>query len=384
MTLLRFLPLVSKQIVRRRTQSVLTALGVALAMFLFTALRALGQGVTDATVATAADSTLVVYRESRFCPFTSRLPERYGPEIAKVPGVASVTPMRIVVSNCRTSLDVVTFRGVPREPFAEREARAFRVTSGSLGDWLARTDAALVGRTLADRRGLRPGDRFQASGITVTVAAIFESENAQDRNVAYVDLEFLQRAPGAQQLGVVTQFLVRVDDPSRLDDVAARIDDAMRHESDPTSTRSEKAFTARAAADVMELVGFASWVAIGCAAAVLALVANAITLSVQERVRDLAVMETLGYTGPLLAGLVVLESAVLAVAGGLAGIAASVAVLHLWSPSLSNEGLSIGFSTAPSVWLAALAVAAGAGVLAGLVPAWRVARLDVAGSFRAV
>ena len=382
--ILRLLPLVWKQVMRRRTQALLTAGGVALAMFLFTALRSLGAGVAEATEASAADSTLVVYRESRFCPFTSRLPERYGPTIAKVPGVAEVTPMRVIVSNCRASLDVVTFRGVPREEFAGHEARDFRIVDGSLAAWLARGDAALVGKTLADRRGLRVGDSFDSSGITVSVAAIFESDAAQDRNVAYVDLPFLQRAPGAQQLGVVTQYVVRVDDPTRLDDVAARIDAEFKSESDPTSTRSEKAFTARAAADVMELVGFATWVAVACAAAVLALVANAITLSVQDRVRDLAVMETLGFTGRLLALMVVMESAVLSLCGGVVGVACAAVALRVWSPSLSNEGLSIGFSTGPQVWLPALGVAAFSGVLAGLVPAWRVSRFDLAGSFRAV
>ena len=221
-------------------------------------------------------------------------------------------------------------------------------------------------------------------GVTVTVAAVFESDEPQDKNVAYVDLPFLQLSQGGQQLGIVTQFLVRVTDPTQLDAVAERVDAELKTEQDPTTTRSEKAFTARAAGDVMELVRFASWVAIGCAAAVLALVANAIVLSVQDRVRDLAVFETLGYTGRLLAGLVVLESAFLAFTGGALGTGAAVVALQVWSPSLSNEGLSIGFPTGPDVWLVGLAVSAVTGILAGLAPAWRVARLDLVGSFRAV
>jgi putative ABC transport system permease protein len=382
--MLRFLPLVWKTVTRKRTQALLTAGGVALAMFLFTLLHSLGAGVTAATQSTAGDSVLVVYRESRFCPFTSRLPERYVDTIRKVPGVESVLPVRVVVSNCRASLDVVTFRGVPKDEFVAREASRVRVVEGSLADWTARGDAALVGRTLADRRRLRPGDRFDASGVTVTVAAVFESDDAQDRNVAYVDLPFLQRTPGAQLVGAVTQFNVRVSDPSRMDEIARRIDDEFHGEADPTSTRSEKAFTARAAADVLELVRFGEWVAIGCAAAVLALVANAITLSVQDRVRDLAVMETLGYTGRLLAGLVVFESTVLALTGGIVGVGAAAVTLRVWSPSLTSEGLSIGFETDASVAAVSLVVAAAAGVLAGLVPAWRVSRFDLVGSFRAV
>lgn len=380
--MLRFVPLVLKQVVRRRTSSLLTASGVALAMFLFTALRALSAGVEEAAGASPSERTLVVFREGRFCPMTSRMPERYASAIAEIAGVGAVLPVQIVLSNCRTGLDVVAFRGVPKDAYRAWVASP-RIVAGSYDDWAARTDAALVGRALAERRGLRVGDRLEAAGVSATVAAIFESDAPQERNVAWVDLGMLQRSlrDGA---GRVTQFLVRVDDPARLDGAAREIDARFRTESDPTTTRGEREFTARSAADVLELVRFGSWVAIGCAAAVLALVANAITLSMQDRVGDLAVLETLGFTGRLLASLIVSEAVVLSVAGGAAGVAAAVAVLRVASPNLTNEGLSIPFVASPGVWAAALATSAAAGVLAGAVPAWRVARFDLARSFRAV
>src|SRR5215204_6962862 len=119
----RFIPFVFKQVYRAPTRTALTLAGVAVAMFLFVAVQAMQAGVREATETTARDTTLVVYRQNRFCPATSKLPEYYGDRIAKVPGVASVTPMKIVVNNCRTSLDVVTFRGVPEEKFATEYAK---------------------------------------------------------------------------------------------------------------------------------------------------------------------------------------------------------------------------------------------------------------------
>jgi putative ABC transport system permease protein len=381
---LRFLPVVWKPLVRRRTRTILTTLGVATAMFLFGAVRALHEGLREATSRTAKDSVLVVYRQDRFCPFTSRLPEDYEARIRRVPGVAEVVPMRIVVSNCRASLDVVTFRGVPREAFAAGEARRFRVVQGSLEDWLRRTDAALLGRTLADRRGLSAGDRFDANGITVTVAAVFDSDEPQDRNVAYVDLDFLQRAPGVKQDGIVTQYNVRVTDPARLEEVAAAIDSEFHSAQEPTATRPEKAFVARAAGDVLEIIGFTRWVGLACLAAVFALVANAIALSVRDRVKEIGVLQTLGFTGVQVGGLVVLEGLLLGVAGGILGTGCAAAFLRLTSFSLSNDGQSIPFATGPAVWGAGLLLSVGLGVLAGLVPAVLAARLPVAGSFRAV
>ncbi len=381
---LRFLPVILKPLLRRRTRTILTILGVATAMFLFGAVRALQQGLSDATRRTAQDSVLVVYRKDRFCPFTSRLPEDYEARIRRVPGVAGAVPMRIVVSNCRASLDVVTFRGVPRDAFAATEAVRFRVVQGSIADWVRRTDAAILGRTLADRRGLSAGDRFDANGITVTVAAVFDSDEPQDQNVAYVDLDFLQRAPGVKQDGIVTQYNVRVTDPARLEEVAAAIDEEFRSAQEPTATRPEKAFVARAAGDVLEIIGFTRWVGLGCLAAVFALVANAIALSVRDRVKEIGVLQTLGFTGLQVGWLVVGEGLVLGVAGGLLGTGGAAAFLRMTNFSLSNDGLSIPFAAGPGVWAAGVAMSVALGVLAGLVPAILAARMPVAGSFRAV
>src|SRR5688572_18753293 len=202
----KYMPLVWKQVSRHRTRTLLTVGGVATAMFLFAAVQAMQAGVKEATEMTAKDTTLVVYRQNRFCPATSRLPEYYGERIAKVPGVVSVVPMKIVVNNCRTSLDVVTFRGVPEEAFVEHYVKDFDLLSGSIDEWKNRTDAALLGETLAKRRGLSVGDRFDAAGVTVYVAGIARSEEPQDQNVGYVHLPFLQRASGDRKLGAVTQF----------------------------------------------------------------------------------------------------------------------------------------------------------------------------------
>ncbi|HYG77502.1 MAG TPA: ABC transporter permease, partial [Planctomycetota bacterium] len=154
----KFLPFVLKQVYRNPTRSLLTVGGVATAMFLFCSIEAMQSGMREATEANAADTTLIVYRENRFCPFTSRLPQRYHERIEKIPGVKSVVPMKIVVSNCRTSLDVVTFRGVPADIFSSAHAPGLQVISGSIEDWKQRSDAALVGLTLASRRGLKAGD----------------------------------------------------------------------------------------------------------------------------------------------------------------------------------------------------------------------------------
>ncbi|MCZ7648311.1 MAG: ABC transporter permease [Planctomycetota bacterium] len=384
MLALKYWPVVFKHVIRHRTRTALTVLGVGTAMFLFAAVEALQLGMRRATEENAQDSTLVVYRENRYCPFTSRLPQYYLDRIANVPGVRSVVPMRIVVSNCRASLDVVTFRGVPPELFTDAYRQEVELVSGSLDEWRGRTDAALLGETLASRRGLRMGDRFDANGLTIYVAGIIRSADPQNQNVGYVHLDFLQYAPGLRDRGVVTQFNVKVDDPARMEEVAKAIDAELKNDSDPTTTRSEKAFVARAAADVLEIVRFTSWMGWGCLAAVLALVANAVVLSVQGRIRDHAVLQTLGFSGGLIARMIVAEGLLLSVLGGALGTGMALLALHWSDLSLSNEGLSINIGADPRVLLWGLAASLALGVLAGLAPAWQASRREIAACFRAV
>ena len=269
----RVIPTVLRQIVRSPIRSGLTIAGIAVAMFLFVSVESMREGVRTATRVQAEDTTLVVYRENRFCPFSSRLPQFYGDRIERLDGVKTVVPMQIHVSNCRASLDVVTFRGVPRDDLTL--AIDGQVRDGSIADWQARGDAAIVGEALATRRGIKTGDRFSAAGVTVYVSGILETDHPQNRNIVWVHLPFLQEvARRGGSGGLVTQFNVSVDDPTELETIAASIDEIFAHDEYPTSTRPERAFVGRVARDIVELVDFAGMLAWGALAAVFALIAN--------------------------------------------------------------------------------------------------------------
>jgi putative ABC transport system permease protein len=374
---IRLLPVVAKYIVRHRTRTLLTVLGSAAAMFLFCAVESMRQGVVRATRASADETTLVVYRENRFCPFSSELPESHARQIAQIAGVADVLPVLVAVNNCGTSLDVVTFRGVP----ADRFGGGLQLSEGSLEAWRARTDAALVGQRLAARRGLKVGDAISSSGITAQIAGIIDAQNPQEENSVFVHLGFLQRASGRKP-GIVTQFNVTLAPGASLEEVSAAIDAELKVSAAPTWTASEKTFVGRAAADIVELVSFASWLGYGSLVAVFALVANAVMLSVQDRVKDIAVMQTLGYRDGTIARLIVLESVLLSMAGGGLGLAAAWLATHVGQFSLAMEGNAISIITTPAIVATGLALCLAIGVGAGLTPAWRAARLRTSEAFR--
>lgn len=369
------------QLRRHPVRSLLTVLGVMAGMFLFVTIETMQESLRRTTELSAEDVTLVVYRQNRFCPFTSRLPQSYGRKIAEIPGVREVYPMQIVVNNCSTSLDVVTFRGIPREKM-DLFQKNLKLLDGSVEKWKARSDAALVGRVLAERRRVAVGDKLDAAGITVTVAGIIDSDNPQNLNVGYLHLDYLQQASKVG-LGIVTQFNVQVDKPARLQEVAQAIDKTFLHDQDPTSTRPEKAFVAQAIEEVSLLIRSGRHVGWAALFTVFALVSNTILLSVRGRVREYAVMQTLGYGRPHLLWMVVLEGMALGLLGGGLGLAAAAALVHFGHFSLSVDALSVVFTIAPQTLLYGLGASVLLGFLAGLVPAWRVMHQDIVENLRA-
>jgi len=341
-----------------------------------------GEGgfLTLLQAADAADTVLVVYRQNRFCPSTSRLPEHYAEEIRRIPGVREVIPVQIVVNNCGASLDVVTFRGVP-EALLQKFAPEIAIIAGSEEEWQKRDDGALLGEAFAARRGLKPGDKFNAAGVTVTVSGIIRSPFVQDNNVAYVKLPFLQQA-SRTGLGVVTQFNVRVATAEDLPRVSQAIDERFRSDQQPTDTRPEKAFFAETASELIELIGFTRWLGIGAVLAVTALVANALLLIVRGRVKENAVLRTLGYPGRAIACLVISEGAMLGLAGGLVGVGLSFAFLRWQSFTLGNEGQTLAIRPDLTVALSGIGVALTLGLLASLWPAWQAVSQSIVKNLR--
>jgi putative ABC transport system permease protein len=117
---------------------------------------------------------------------------------------------------------------------------------------------------------------------------------------------------------------------------------------------------------------------------VLALVANAIVLSVQDRIRDHAILQTLGFDGSLIARLIVMEGLLLGVIGGVIGTVAALIATQWSSLSLSTEGLNIPIRADMSILLTGFVVSILLGVVAGLVPAWQASRREITTAFRAV
>ena len=379
--MLRFIPYVLKNIWRHRTRALLTISGAAVALFVFSFVGAVGHGLDELTRGKQSERSLIVFQANRFCPFTSKLPEDYASRIGKLPGVREVVPIQVFMNNCRASLDVVVFQGIPPEKL--RTARELRLVNGSWDEFLKHRDAALVGQAVARRRGLRPGQRFSIGELTVTVAGIFQAAPSEE-NFVYTQLEFLQRTRGLHAVGTVTQFEVRLTDDADAESVARVIDDTFRGAQIVTDTRPRGVFEANAVGDLVELIGFAYYLGYACVGLVLALVATTTVMAVQDRVREHALLQTLGFTGRRIFCLVLTESAILGLSGGMLGVGVALIVLKFSGLAVGTEGVMIAFLPSWSLLTTGMLVAAASGLLAGTVPAWQAGRAEIVAARRQV
>ncbi len=117
----KFIPYTLKTLWRHRSRTILTVSGSAVALFVFCFVGAVQEGMNDLQRRQEAKGSLIAFQANKFCPATSHLPQDYDQQIARLDGVREVVPVQVFTNNCRASLDVVVFYGVPPEKL--RKAR---------------------------------------------------------------------------------------------------------------------------------------------------------------------------------------------------------------------------------------------------------------------
>jgi putative ABC transport system permease protein len=377
---LTFLPYTLKSLWRHRTRSLLTISGAAVALLVFCFVGSVQRGLFALTENQEAGRSLIVFQENRFCPQSSKLPQDYAQTIAKQPGVADVMPIMVFTNNCRASLDAIVFQGMATDLL--KKWRKLDLQSGAWETFAKQDDAALVGSAVAGRRKLKAGDKFTIGDITVVVAGAFSADNAADEGLIYTHLDFLQRARGLSDVGMVTQIEVHLNDGANADAVAQAIDAEFHSGPVATTTRTKGMFQADTLSDLAELIGFIHYLGYACVGLVLSLVATTTVMSVQDRIKEHAVLQTLGFRPRRIFGLVITESVLLSLLGGGLGIAAGMLFLAWSGMSVAAEGVTIAFRPSWQIALQGAVASLGVGVIAGLAPGWQAAQAKIVAALR--
>lgn len=377
---MKFIPYILKTLWRHRSRTILTVTGSAVAIYVFCFVGAIQEGMDDLQRRQRAKGALVTFQANKFCPATSHLPQDYDQQIAKIDGVREVIPIQVFTNNCRASLDVVVFYGVP--PQLLRTARDFELASGNWAEFEEHQGSAVVGQAVASRRGIKTGDKFSIGDLSVQVAGIFTSDDPAEENYIYSHLDFLQRGKGMNQVGTVTQIEVLLNAGVDPEATGLEIDKVLRGGPVETTTRPKGVFQAQSLGDLTQLIGMAHYLGFACVGLVLALVATTTIMSVEDRIAEHAVLQTIGFSSLTVFQLIVTESVLLSLVGGAIGVAAAMLALELSSLSVGAEAVTIAFTPSLRLATVGILVSAVAGLLAGIAPALHAAFTEIVPSLR--
>jgi putative ABC transport system permease protein len=376
---LKFVPYLLKTLWRHRSRTVLTVTGSAIGLFVFCFVGSVQHGMDDLQRRQESKQSLIMFQANKFCPATSHLPQDYEFKIKKLSGVREVVPIQVFTNNCRASLDVIVFYGLPAQKI--RGARDFELVSGSWEDFQQQRDSAIVGHAVANRRGLKTGEKFSIGELSVNVAGIFRSNDPAEENYIYSHLEFLQRGK-EDFVGTVTQHEILLDQGVDTVEKSQEIDDLFRGGPVETDTRSKGAFQAKSLGDLKELIGLSHYLGYACVGLVIALVATTTVMSVQDRIKEHAVLQTLGFTGIRVFRLILSESVLLSLAGGLLGVGAAMLMLQMSQLSVGAEAVTVAFQLSWQFAMQGILLSGTVGLIAGIGPAWTAARVEIVNALR--
>ena len=382
---MKYLPLVWRNLMRRKTRTLFTLLSIVVAFVLFGILAALNTAFTIGVELAGADRLITTHKVS----IIQFLPESYLNRIEAVPGVSLVMHQTYFGGIYQKPSNF--FMQNPVDP--ERLLKVFPeyvLPADQQARWLEDRTCAIVGRATATRFGFKVGDRVPiqatifrkrngSSNWEFNICGIFDgNRKGVDTTPLFFNYKYFDEA---RQLGrgSVGWYVIRVADPSQSAQVAERVDALFANSFAETKTTTEKAFVQAWVQQIGDIGAIIRAIVTAVFFTILLVAANTMAQAVRERTSDLAVLKTLGFRDGLVLALVLLESCAIAVLGGGAGLGLAYAVTLGGDPT---GGLFPAFFI-PSADMARGALFALAlGVVAGILPAVQAMRLRIVDALR--
>ena len=383
---MKFLPLVWKNLFRRKVRTLFTVLSVVVAFVLFSYLAAFRIAFSSGVDVAGADRMLVIHKISLIQP----LPESYLGRIAAIDGVADISHMSWFGGVYQEPRNFFPQMAVDPESYL-RLYPEIRLTDAEREAWLANRTGAVVGRTTAERFGWQVGDRIPIQGTIFrtrsgptwefTIDGIYDSPvEGYDTSSFYFHHEYLMEANDQGQR-FIGQYVIRIDDPARSADVAAAVDARFANSPAETRTSTEQAFLQGFADQVGDIGALVTAVLTAVFFTMLLITANTMAQSVRERTSELAVLKTLGFTDRRVLLLVLAESLALAVAGGAVGLGIGRLAVGLGDPT---GGFLQAFVMPARDLAAGVALVVLLGLASGALPALQATRLRIVDALRRV
>jgi putative ABC transport system permease protein len=380
----KYLHLVWAALFRRKTRTLFTLLSILAAFLLFGLLDSVRMAFANAGGSIVGADRLVTMSK---VSFTLSLPKSLLPRIQAVPGVAEVSYAN-------------WFGGVYQEPrnFFPNEAVADNFLD-LYPEWImpaeqrkafkATRTGAIVGQSLADRFHWKLGDKIPLQATIfpkkdgsntwifdlVGIYHVRDEKLKGQENVMFFNWDYLNEAARFAGNSTVGWYAEKLADRGQADAVAQAVDRLSADSDHETKTQSEQSFTTALVSQFANIGLIVGAIMAAVFFTLVLLTGNTMAQAVRERVPELAVLKTIGFSNQSVLGLVLAESVLLLLLGGSIGVAVSGIVVDVVRAKLGDQLPLARLDS--TIWLSGLALMVVIGLVVGALPAVRGMRLRI-------
>jgi putative ABC transport system permease protein len=379
----KFLPLIWKNVWRRKFRTTFTLLSIFIAFLLFGILMTIRTAFSLGVDLAGLNRLVLINKVSLIIP----LPVSYQGRLQQVPGVVLATHQTWLGGVYQDPSNFFANIAVEPERFLKIYPE-FTLPPDQARAWLADRQGVIVGKDLAERFGWKVGDRIpltgtiwqakQGSAWEFNVAGIYDGADGIDKTQFFFRYDYLDenRARGQGQVG---WYVVRIADTSRSVELSRTFDEMFANSSAETKTTTEKGFVESFA----KQIGDIGAIMIAISSTVLFMfglvAASTMAQSVRERTSELAVLKTLGFSGIAILGLVLAESLFIVLFGGLLGLGVAWLFVQRGDPT---GGMLAIFVLPPRDIAIGIVLMVLMGLFAGVMPAMAAMRLQITDALR--
>ncbi|CAN5389325.1 ABC transporter permease [soil metagenome] len=383
--MLRLASLIFRNVLRNRRRSLLTLASTAVSLAVLGMVVALYQGFFFAKQSSPSEALRLITRHK--VSLTNVLPASHLAKIQAIDGVEAVSAYSWFAGKYKDIKPEKDFARFSVDP--DQIVKVRQDLTAPPEQWAAfqhsRT-ACAVGRKIAEENNIKLGDRMNINvdiypvNLELTVACIFDHpENLECMMFNRAYLTELLKAAGkpADVVGTYSILARAADDVPR---IARAIDAQFENSPYPTKTQSEREFGLSFLAFLGNIKLYLAAICAAITFTILLVSANTVAMSVRERTREMAILRTLGYTPGEILQMVIGESVLIALVGGLLGMGVTYALTSAAAAGMGPWGAVMKFHWEASVIVAAFAVIIG--LFASIVPAFFASRRNIVESLR--
>jgi putative ABC transport system permease protein len=384
---MRYLSLIFKNTLRNRRRSVLTIASIAISLCILAVLIGMYQAMFFGE-ATPAQALRLITRHR--VSLTQPVPIYYKEKIRQVPGVRDLATWQWfggTYKDARDPNNMFPRFGTDPDHFFNVHGE-FQIPEDEKLAFIRERTGCVISRTLAEKFKFNIGDRITIVGdifpvtLELKLVGIFDEPDRQ--SVLYFNREYLSEALGASngQQDLVGAFMVQAEKPEDVPRIAAAIDAMFDGSPYPTRSESEKAFELSFISFLGNVRLFIMAICGAVTFTILLVSANTISMSVRERVREVAILKTLGFTPGAILGIVVAESSLISLIGGAIGCLLAAGMCSVVSKGPGGDFMPAlrNLAVTPSVGAVCLSAALMVGLLSSFIPAWNASRTSIVDS----